>query len=567
MTLAGTAGSWTSRGSCSWSAPSTPNGTMNGEASHAPAHRADETTAFAREVRESAASQLQVILDHVKDAILTVDDAGRIETLNSTAERVFGCQESAVRGRRLDLLIPSLARRPNLTEALSELAESLEDTQCDLAPRETKGRRVDGTLFDAELGVSHVRLDRREMFVVCLRDTTDRKLAEAAIRDSEARYRTLVENAPETIVVLDVDLGRFVECNENAVRFFKMSREELLAVGPERISPPVQSDGNPSFGAVRGHLDRALGRRGSVLRVDALRRTGHVIPCEVRLVRLPSSGQRLIRGSITDITERKRSELLAAGERRVFERITSNVEPAGHARGHRGDRRTRHAGLPLRGDHVRRRIEHASPRRRPPPAWPLPEGRRTGGSRASQRLLRRRDFSAAPGGRRRDLAGCALGAPARAGSHGRIEGLLVHADPRLGWPHAGYRRPVFPPAAQPVETRLRADGAPHGAGRHRDRAQAHRAGLAPERGPLPRTVRERHRGRLPHRRRGRLRIRQPGPRRHARLRYVPRNCSRSLRRATFTSTRAGREVIVATLHRDGMVRNAECQLRRRDGTR
>ena len=52
------------------------------------------------------------------------------------------------------------------------------------------------------------------------------------------------------------------------------------------------------------------------------------IACEVRLVRLPSSSSRLVRGSITDITERKRAELLAAGERRVFERITSNVDLA-----------------------------------------------------------------------------------------------------------------------------------------------------------------------------------------------------------------------------------------------
>ena len=44
---------------------------------------ADETSAFTREVRESAAAQLQAILDHVKDAILTVDDSGRIETLNT----------------------------------------------------------------------------------------------------------------------------------------------------------------------------------------------------------------------------------------------------------------------------------------------------------------------------------------------------------------------------------------------------------------------------------------------------------------------------------------------------
>jgi diguanylate cyclase (GGDEF)-like protein/PAS domain S-box-containing protein len=287
---------------------------------------ADETSAFTREVRETAAAQLQVILDHVKDSILTVDETGRIETLNSTAERVFGYQEDAVRGRRLDLLIPSLAVRPRLTEVLEELSATLENTQSDLAPRRTRGRRADGSLFDAELGVSRVKLDRRELFVVCLRDTTDRMVAEAAIRESEARYRTLVENAPEAIVVLDVDLGRFVECNDNAVRFFKLTREELLAVGPERISPPQQADGTPSFGVSRGYLDRALAGEAPCFEWTHRDALGHDIPCEVRLVRLPSSSRRLIRGSITDITERKRTELLSVGERRVFERITGNVE-------------------------------------------------------------------------------------------------------------------------------------------------------------------------------------------------------------------------------------------------
>ncbi len=289
---------------------------------------ADETTAAAREVRENAAAQLQAIVDHVKDAILTVDEIGRIETMNTTGERVFGYDEAEVRDRRLDLLIPSLARHPRLTGALDELAESVEDTQFDLAPRETRGRHRNGTLFDAEIGVSKVRLDRRSVYIVCLRDTTDRKLAEAAIRESEARYRTLVENAPEAIVVLDTDAGHFVECNDNAVRFFKMSREELLAAGPERISPPEQPDGTPSFGIARGYIDRALA--GEAPCFEWLHRDahGHDIPCEVRMVRLPSSGRRLIRGSITDITERKRSELLAIGERRVFERMTSNADLA-----------------------------------------------------------------------------------------------------------------------------------------------------------------------------------------------------------------------------------------------
>jgi diguanylate cyclase (GGDEF)-like protein/PAS domain S-box-containing protein len=287
---------------------------------------ADETSAVTREVRESAAAQLQAILDHVKDAILTVDGTGCVETVNSTGERVFGYEEDAVRGRRLDLLIPALARHPNLTEALEELAETLEDTQVDLTPRETRGRRRDGSLFDAELGVSKIRLEHRETYIVCLRDTTDRKRAEAALRESEARYRTLVENAPEAIVVYDVDLARFVECNDNAVRFFKMTREQLLASGPVDVSSPVQADGTPSFGVSRGFIDRALTGDAPCFEWTHRDAAGQDIPCEVRLVRLPSSSQRLIRASITDITERKRAELLALGERRVFERITGNAE-------------------------------------------------------------------------------------------------------------------------------------------------------------------------------------------------------------------------------------------------
>ena len=63
---------------------------------------ADETSAFTREVRESAASQLQVILGHVKDAILTADQDGRIETLNRVGEHILGYVESDIRGRRPD---------------------------------------------------------------------------------------------------------------------------------------------------------------------------------------------------------------------------------------------------------------------------------------------------------------------------------------------------------------------------------------------------------------------------------------------------------------------------------
>jgi diguanylate cyclase (GGDEF)-like protein/PAS domain S-box-containing protein len=285
----------------------------------------DEAQELTREIREQTASQLQAILDHIKDAIITVDESGHVETFNPTGERIFGYSQAEVMGRTLDHLIPEASSRGNVTDYLMRLAARLEDTHTDLAAHETWGRSKDGARFEAEIAVSEARVNRRRVYVVCLRDITDRRHAEHALRESEARNRTLVENAPEAIVVLDVDLGRFVDVNDNAVRFFRMDREALLKVGPEQVSPPVQPDGTSSFGVARGYIGRAL--QGETPVFEWLHRdaSGTDIPTEVRLVRLPSSGRKLIRGSITDITDRKRGELVASGERRVFEKIASHA--------------------------------------------------------------------------------------------------------------------------------------------------------------------------------------------------------------------------------------------------
>ena len=96
--------------------------------------------------------------------------------------------------------------------------------------------------------------------------------------------------------------------------------------GRSTCSPPLQPDGGASARA-RARLHRARARRASRsmfewLHCDAF---GKEIICEVRLVRLPSGSRRLVRGSIADISERKRTERIAAAERQVFEQLTRNA--------------------------------------------------------------------------------------------------------------------------------------------------------------------------------------------------------------------------------------------------
>jgi diguanylate cyclase (GGDEF)-like protein/PAS domain S-box-containing protein len=288
---------------------------------------ADEARAMAHEAREQSSEHLQVILDHIKDVVLTVDEDGVIQTFNPTGERVFGHVEAEVVGQRIDQLIPKIATptHETITQALHRLAASSGDTHLDLASRELWAQRKGGEYFPAEVAVSKARLSRREMFVLCLRDVTDRRESEQAMRESEARYRLLVDHAPEAIVVFDADEGRFVDANEYAEKLFGLERQQLLQVGAVERSPTLQPDGIPSAQLARDYTLQALAGHPQVYEWVLYDGFGREITCEVRLVRLPSGSRRLVRGSIADISERKRAERVAAAEREVFAQLTANA--------------------------------------------------------------------------------------------------------------------------------------------------------------------------------------------------------------------------------------------------
>jgi PAS domain S-box-containing protein len=140
------------------------------------------------------------------------------------------------------------------------------------------------------------------------RDITERKRAEEALRLSENRYRRIVQMAPEAIVVADMATGRFVDFNPQALALFKLSADEILNLGPVDMSPAVQPDGRASTEAARTYTERALAGETPVFEWMHRNSCGEDIPCEVRLLQLPDESRLLVRGTITDITERKQAE-------------------------------------------------------------------------------------------------------------------------------------------------------------------------------------------------------------------------------------------------------------------
>ena len=146
------------------------------------------------------------------------------------------------------------------------------------------------------------------LLLTLLLQTNRRRQTEAELRESEERFRVLVEHAPEAIMVYDLDLGHFIDANRNAERLLGCSRERLLQIGPEDfVVTPAHLREQIERAMVENNIKALAGL--PVLSVREVRSfDGRDLVCEIRLVNLPSAQRRLLRASLTDITERRKSE-------------------------------------------------------------------------------------------------------------------------------------------------------------------------------------------------------------------------------------------------------------------
>ena len=169
----------------------------------------DET---ARDAAERALRQSEAlkgaILDAALDCIITVDDESHVVEWNPAAERVFGYVREAVLGRDMpDLIIP-----PELREAhRCGLARYLATGEGPMLGRrvEVEALRADGSRFLAELAITPTSVGSRTLFTAHLRDITERRAAEAALAESEARLRAVADNIPQLIWIAHPDGRRY----------------------------------------------------------------------------------------------------------------------------------------------------------------------------------------------------------------------------------------------------------------------------------------------------------------------------------------------------------------------
>jgi len=170
------------------------------------------------------------------DAIITLDESQRVIVFNRAAEKTFGCSSYEAMGKPLDRFLP-LQFRTAHHEHIRRFGEAGVTTRSMTSPSILSAVRVNGEQFPIEATISQVQVEGQKLYTVILRDITERKRAEETLRQSEARFRSIYEQAAVGIEQVALD-GHLLMVNATLCRMLGYEESELLGKRTEEITHP-----------------------------------------------------------------------------------------------------------------------------------------------------------------------------------------------------------------------------------------------------------------------------------------------------------------------------------------
>jgi formate hydrogenlyase transcriptional activator len=249
-------------------------------------------------------SMFEKLIEACPDAIALTDSEGRITSMNSQLERLFGYGREQLLGQPVEILVPDRFR--NAHPGHRENYASHASVRPMGAGLELYGRRKDGTEFPVDIMLSPMETPAGRVVISVIRDISDRKKAEEALRRSEAQFRALFEYSPDAIIASDRE-GRITELNVRVESMFGYQRDELLGQSIEGLVPERFRQTHPARRKEYGAAARVR-PMGAGLELYGRRKDGSEFPADIMLGPVETAEGRVVLSVIRDLTEKREAE-------------------------------------------------------------------------------------------------------------------------------------------------------------------------------------------------------------------------------------------------------------------
>ena len=253
--------------------------------------QAEEERQRTQEQLRQSEERFKVLAQEVVEGIV-LSENGKVIDANRSVTEMFGYGLEELIGKNaIELTSPEY--REMVMRCISD-----EDTR----PYESMGLKRDGTIFPIEIRPRHLPYSGRRIRVTSLIDLTERKHQEEALRQSEAHYRTVVEQAEENIFLVDAKSRRVLDANDALLRSLSYTDDELKEMTLYDIVAHDQESVDLNIGRIMEEGHRSLGER------QYRRKDGSLADVEVNVSAVPYNGEKVMCVVAHDVTGRKRAE-------------------------------------------------------------------------------------------------------------------------------------------------------------------------------------------------------------------------------------------------------------------
>ncbi|MCH7717855.1 MAG: PAS domain S-box protein, partial [Chloroflexi bacterium] len=252
----------------------------------------------ADEALRASEERYRWLIESAPDAMVVADGEGRIVLINTETEKLFGYNEDDLLGRPIELLIPERFRAAHGGHRAGYLADH-EARSMGAGLDHLVGRCKDGSEFPVEISLSPLHTDEGILVTATIRDITERKRVEEALRESESQFRTLAETISVAVLIFQGAKMRYV--NSAAEELSGYTREELLTMNFWDTVHPEFQEQSKERGLARQRGERVAAER----EVKIVTKAGQKRWVEFHLSETMFEGEPATLAAAFDITERK----------------------------------------------------------------------------------------------------------------------------------------------------------------------------------------------------------------------------------------------------------------------